>query len=458
MASQDGPPQFSRAYRGWLLFVLFLMSALNLADRQGMAAVAPAIKRDLALSDTQLGLILGLGFAIFFSLLALPVARLAEHHSRTRIIAAAAAVMGIALALCARAGGFWQFLLVRIGVGAGESGLGPPVASLVGDHYPMDKRASATTLIWLGAPVGAITGAVLGGWFAQYEGWRDWFVAISVPALVIAVLALLTLRDPPRGLSDGAAPAGSPPPMSAVLKFLWRKKSVRQILIGAGLAAIGMNALGQFFARFFVANFHLGFAEAGRILGLMAGAAMASGMALGGFGTERAARSDRRWSVWGPAIGLALAAPLFVTGLAQATVAAAVAVLLAGHVALFVYWTPTLALAQNMVGANMRASSSFVVSLVIGLVGIGLGPTLMGILSDAFARTAFPLGHYAASCPGGAAHPGAGSFFVEACAAASAAGVRHAIMAMSIVFLWAAVHYFLAARTLRQDLDTHYVA
>src|SRR5215471_1377783 len=131
---------FTRIYRGWLLFVLFLLSALNLADRQGMAAVAPAIKHDLGLSDTQLGMILGLGFAIFFSLLALPVARLAEHHNRTKIVAAAAVVFGVALALCSRAGNFWQFLLVRIGVGSGESGLGPPVASLIGDHYPKEKR------------------------------------------------------------------------------------------------------------------------------------------------------------------------------------------------------------------------------------------------------------------------------------------------------------------------------
>ena len=458
MASTEGGerPRFSRLYRGWLLAVLFLLSALNLADRQGMAAVAPAVKRDLLLSDTQLGLILGLGFAIFFSLLALPIARLAEHRNRTRIVAAAAAVFGMALGLCSLAGSFWQFLALRIGVGSGESGLGPPVASLIGDHYPMEKRASASTIVWLGAPVGAVSGAVLGGWFAQYMGWRSWFVALAVPALAVALLAFLTLRDPPRGMSDPVAATGKPPAMLEVLKFLWSKRSVRQILIGAGLAATAMNGLGQFFARFFISNFHLGFAEAGRILGLMAGAAMASGLALGGFGMDRAAKHDRRWYVWGPAIGLALAAPLFVLGLAQASVPATVAVLMAGHVALFVYWTPTLALAQNMVGANMRASSTFVVNLVLGLVGIGLGPTLIGALSDFFAGRAFGPGHFAVSCPGGAAPPGAGSFFVQACADASAAGVRHAIMAMSLLFLWAGVHYFLAARTLRRDLDTHY--
>jgi len=453
MTSTTAPPRFTRLYRSWMLATLFLLSALNLADRQGMAAIAPAVKRELLLSDTQMGLIQGLAFAIFFSLLALPIARLAEHHSRIRIIAAAAAVFGAALGLCSLAGNFWQFVLLRIGVGAGESGLGPPVASLIGDHYPMEKRASAGTIIWLGAPVGAVSGAVLGGWFAQYEGWRSWFVVMSIPVLVVAVLAFLTLRDPPRGMNDPVAATSTPPSMLEVLKFLWAKKSFRQILIGAGLAAIPLNGLGQFFARFFISNYHMGFAETGRILGLMAGAAMASGMALGGFGMDFAAKSDRRWYVWGPAIGLALATPLFFVGIAQTTVVATVAVLMLGHVALFTYWTPTLALAQNMVGANMRASSSFVVSLVIGLVGIGLGPTLVGILSDFFAQQAFAPGDFAAQCHGGVAHDSA---FASACATASASGVRHAIMAMSLLFLWAGVHYFLAARMLRRDLDTHY--
>ena len=452
----ESKPKFSAFYRGWLLAMLFLMTALNLADRQGMAATSPAIKRDLGLSDTELGLILGLGFAIFFTLLALPIARLAEHKSRTRIVAASAAIFGAALGLCALAGNFWQFLLLRIGVGSAESGLGPPVASLVGDHFPMEKRATANTIIWLGAPVGAVGGAVLGGWFAQYIGWRLWFVALGAPALVVALLCALTLRDPPRGMSDSVAATGVPPSMKEVLKFLWAKKSFRQILIGAGLAAISMNALGQFFARFFISNFHMGFAEAGRILGLMSGTAMTSGLALGGFGMDWAGKSDRRWYVWGPAIALAISTPLFVFGIMQATLFATVALLLIGHITLFVFWTPTLALAQNMVGANMRASSAFVVSLVIGLVGIGLGPTLVGMLSDFFAHNAFAMGNFSLACPGGGPPAGARAELSHVCLTASAAGIRYAIMAMSLLFAWAGLHYLLAARHLRQDLDTHY--
>jgi predicted MFS family arabinose efflux permease len=332
------------------------------------------------------------------------------------------------------------------------------VASLIGDHYPAEKRASVTAIIWLGAPLGAIGGSVIGGWLAQTYGWRMWFFVIAVPALLLAFAAFVTLRDPPRGLSDGRALSATPPSMSAVIRFLWAKQSFRQILIGAGLAAISLNALGQFFARYFVANFHVGLADAGRILGLMAGTAMASGLLLGGFGVDRLAKIDRRWYVRAPALGLLAAAPLFIAGALQPTLAAAVVVLLLGHIALFVFWTPTLALAQNMVGADMRASSAFVVNIVLGLVGIGLGPTLIGILSDLFAHSAFALGNFAQMCPAGAPPSNANAALAAACRAASAEGVRNAIVVMSLLFAWAGAHYLLASRDLERDLDTHYAA
>ena len=454
--AQTPVTEYSTGYRAWLLTVLLLVNALNLADRQGMAITAPAIKQDLGLSDTQLGLLLGLGFAIFFTLLALPIARLAEHWSRTRIISVSVAVAGGMLSLCGMAQNFWQFLMLRIGVGASDAGFGPPVASLLGDHYPANKRASATTIIWLGAPLGAVVGSVAGGWIAQEWGWRVWFFALGAPAFILALVAFFTLREPPRGMSDTVAISGSPPGMMEVLRFLWAKPSFRQILIGAGLAAISMNALGQFFARFLVSTFHIGFAEAGGILGMMAGTAMTSGLLIGGFGMDWAGRRDRRWYVWGPAITLWLGAPLFIFGVSQTILATTVVLLLIGHVALFVYWSPTLALTMNMVGANMRASSAFVINVVLGLVGIGLGPTLAGIFSDYFAHRTFALGDFSIQCAGGVAPAGASTTLVQACDAASAMGVRNAIIVMSLLFIWAGLHYFLAAKHLNRDLDTHY--
>jgi predicted MFS family arabinose efflux permease len=450
---------FSRSYRAWLLTILLVSNALNLADRLGMAAVSQPIKVELRFTDAQMGLIQGLGFAILYTLLGLPIARLAEHTNRTRIIAGSLAVFGAMVWLCSTATSFARLLLFRVGVSVGDAGFGPPVASLVGDHYPMEKRASAMSIIWLGAPLGVVVGSTLGGWMAEHVSWRAAFVAIGIPGLVVAAVAFATLREPRRGMSDvAAASAGPPPSIRVVLKFLLAKRSMCHILIGCGLAAIGMNAIGQFLAPFLLRTYHLGFAEAGRLLSVIAGGAMASGLLLGGFGVDWAGRFDRRWYVWGPAIGLTLAAPAFLVGFNQPTVSAAVVALMAAHVVLFVYFTPTLAIAQNMVGANMRASSAFTVSLVLGLVGVGIGPTLLGLLSDAFARRAFAPGNFNLLCPGGAPPHGGLSALQQVCATASATGIRHAMMAMSLFLIWAAVHYFLAARTLRTDLLKQHVA
>jgi predicted MFS family arabinose efflux permease len=458
-------PLFSKRYRAWLLFILALTNALNLADRQTLGVAGQAIKLDLGLSDAQMGLVQGLAFAIFYSVLALPVARLAEHVSRTRIISAAVAIFGVMVCLCSKANGFLQLLVCRIGVGIGDAGFAPPVGSLVADHYPMSRRASAMSLVWLGAPAGVIFGATLSGWIAEHIGWRAAFIAVGAPAMVVAVLAVLTLREPSRGLSDRHAaaqppPSGAaagPPSMAEVLKFLASKPSVRHLLAGCALAAVSMNGIGQFFAQFIVRNYHVGFADAGRVLSFVAGLAMPCGMLLGGFGVDWAARRDRRWYAWAPALTLLLAGPAFMIGFNQPTLLGAAAVLVLGHVMLFVYWTPTLALAQNMVGATMRASSTFVFNFTLGLVGVGLGPTLVGMLSDRFARVVFTAGDYAVSCPKGRPAPGTLSTLVLSCSNASATGLRYALITMPILLFWASLHYWLASRTLRQDLDTRYV-
>ncbi len=450
--------EFTRGYRAWMLFMLMLMNALNLADRQGLAAIAPALKRSLSLSDTELGVIQGLGFAIFYTLLGLPIARLAERHSRARIIAISIAVFSSFGALASQARNFTVLLLCRIGVGIGDAGaVGPPVSSLLGDHYPAGRRGSAITVVWLGAPLGALAGAAIGGWTAQHADWRSWFIGLSIPGFVAAALAIFTLREPRRGAFDaGGLAAGAIPSIGAAMRFLFAKPSMRHVLLGAAFAAIAMNGMGQFFARYFVAVFHLGTAQAGGLLGLLVIVAMSSGLIIGGFGVDWAIRRDRRWYVWGPCIALALAMPLFETGLFQPTLTRTMAALLLAHVALFVYYTPTLAIAQNMVDASMRASSAFTVAIVFGLVGAGLGPTIVGVISDLAARHSFDAGQFSALCPGGAARRGAGAALADACAAASAHGIRFAMGAVALLLLWASLHYLLAARTLRADLDTLY--
>ncbi len=449
-------PMFSRGYRAWLLFMLVLISALNLADRQGLAASSQALKVDLKFSDSLMGLLQGFPFAVFYTLMGLPLARLAEHRSRTRIIAACVGLFGVMATLCSTAQGFGRLLLCRIGVGIGDGGFGPPVASLVGDHYPMSRRASAMAVIWLGAPLGVVIGSVMGGWLAQHYGWRSTFIVIGLTGVLVSVLVLFTLREPPRGAFDaGQSSQGPPPSVLSAARFLFAKPAMRQTMIAGALAGMSMNGIGQFLNPFLARNFLLGPAEVGRLLGLIAGVSMASGLLLGGFGVDWAGRFDRRWAVWGPALGLLLAAPLFILGLTRGSLTSTVIILILAHVSMFVFYSPTLAIAQNMVGANMRASSAFVMSgLVLGLAGIGLGPTLVGYLSDRFASHA--LAGYLDSCPGGRAAHGALPALADACRNASATGIRQALMVMALLCVWSALHYVLASRRLRQDLDTHY--
>ncbi len=455
---ESPPPLFSRGYRAWLLFMLVLISALNLADRQGLAASSQALKVDLKFSDSQMGLLQGLPFAIFYTLMGLPLARLAEHRSRTRLIAACVGLFGIMATLCSTAQGFGRLVLFRIGVGIGDGGFAPPVGSLIGDHYPMSRRASAMAVIWLGAPLGVVAGSVLGGYLAEHYGWRTTFIAIGLAGVVASLLVVLTLREPTRGAFDPAQVGRGPPPSAlAVARFLFAKSAMRQTMLAGALAGISMNAIGQFLNPFLARNFLLGPAEVGRLLGLIAGVSMASGLLLGGFGVDWASRFDRRWSVWAPALGLLLATPLFIFGFTRGSLQTTVIILICAHVSMFVYYSPTLAIAQNMVGANMRASSAFVMSgLVLGLVGIGVGPTVVGFISDRFASRVFA--GYMASCPGGVAPHGSAPALAESCRNASATGIRQALMVMALLCVWSALHYLLASRNLRKDLDTHYVA
>ena len=453
-----GAEQFTRGYRAWMLFVLMLMNALNLADRQGLAAVAPVLKRDLHLSDTELGVIQGLGFAIFYTLLGFPIARLSERRNRAKIIAASIAIFSVFGGLISQVRSFSTLLLCRIGVGIGDAGaIGPPLYSLLGDHYPAGKRASATTVIWLGAPIGALAGSAIGGWIAQHAQWRMWFIGLAIPGFIAAALAALTLREPRRGSFDvGGATQGAIPSAAQAMRFLFGKRSMRHVLLGAAFSAIALNGMGQFFARYFVAVFHVGPAVAGRTVGMLVVVAMTSGFLIGGFGIDWAIKRDRRWYVWGPGITLLIAMPLFELGLIQPTLLSAVAVLLPAHVALFIFYTPTLAIAQNMVDSSMRASSSFTVAIVFGLVGIGLGPTLVGVISDLAAGHYFAAGDFVGQCPGGIARPGADLALASACTTASAHGIQFAMGAVAFLLLLGSLHYLLAARTLRADLDARY--
>lgn len=429
MAHDDRTMQLlGRWYRGRFLALLLAVCTLTFMDRAVLSAVAQPLKIELGFSDFQLGLLQGLSFALLYATMGVPIGRLAERHSRLVILAVSITIFSVATLLCGLATGFLQLFLLRMTVGVGEAGFMSPTSSLVADHYPAQQRASALSIIMLGSPIGNAIGAMAGGWIADAWGWRTAFIAMGAPGIVIAALLLILLREPPRGLAEGAPrQKQAPESFGLVLRTVFAKRTYRHLLAAATLATLGLVGIGQFQMLFFIRAHQLSLTEAGVVQGLSVFVALSLGTVIGGFGSDWAARRDRRWSLWMPAIGVTLAAAFYAFGFLNASLPIAIGALLLGGMSLFLFYTPSYATAQNLVGPRMRATTVAILAMCCGLVGSGIGPTWLGFASDRIARMI-----------GGPD--------------ASAQGLRYALASLTVVFLWSAVHYVLAARSLRHDL------
>ncbi|NMN04747.1 MULTISPECIES: spinster family MFS transporter [unclassified Novosphingobium] len=442
-------PRYGRTF----IAMSFLVATFNFADRSVFAVTAQAIKSDLALSDFQLGILQGLSFAVLYALLGVPIGRLAERRSRLGIITAAILFWSGMTMACAAAGSFVQMMLCRIGVGMGEAGSQPATSSLVGDLFPRQRRASVMGLILLGSPIGTFVGASVGGAVAGMWGWRTAFVVMGLPGLLIGLLVVLLLREPRRGLADGLAATPRPAPdFRAFLKVVGRKPALVYVIAGGALAGFGMSSISQFLAVFLSRAYDLPARTAGTLYGTISALALGSGLLIGSFGTDwLARRGDGRWPAWGAAIGLLIAPFSYWIALNAASPITGTVLLIVSGCFLLLYYGPTTGMIQNLLEPRMRATGAAVFGMFYTLVGYGGGPTFVGWMSDWFATRAYGAADYLARCP--AARPGMGALDAahQACAAASASGLRSALMASVCVFFIAAVMFLLAARTLRQD-------
>jgi MFS family permease len=431
-----------------LLGILFLACTLNFTDRAILSAVVEPMRHELGLSDVQIGLLQGLAFAVTYSLMGLPVGRLAERYNRLRIVATTVVFFSVATGLCGLATGFFQMFLLRVAVGVGEGGFMAPATSLVADHYPRNRRASAIAVLLLGTPVGFLIGSLVGGRIAEAFGWRMAFFAMSVPGIIVALLLLLSLREPPRGLAEGVppTPAAAPPPSFwAVVRHMFGLPAFRHLMAGAVLCTLGANAIGQFQFTYFVRVQGLSLSDAGATSGMISFLSLAPGMLIGGNVVDRVEKFDVRWNLWIPVIGSLVGAAAFAAGFAQPTVAYAVPLLVVGGVFLFFYFAPSYAMVQNMAGVRMRASAVAIYGVFSGLVGAGLGPTFLGLVSDRIARRDFTLGDFSRLCVGGRGLD-AGSAVDTACRTAAAVGLREALMLATLFMAWGALHFYLASR------------
>ncbi len=447
-----GDPLLSRGYRARLLIVLTTVSTFNFTDRNLVPILAQPIKEDLHLSDLQFGLLTGLGFAVVYTVVGIPVAWLADRRNRTRILAVAVTFWSALTVLSGFAATFIQLLIARAGVGIGEAGFLPPTASLLSDHYPANKRASAMSIVQLGSPVSMIVTGILAAWIASLWGWRAAFIIIGIPGVLLGLSLLFLLKEPRRGLIDGTADKPAPEPLGRVLKALLSKPSFRHLMIGGALAMFGLHSIASFLNAYYMRVHGLGLGEAGTLLGIVQFTAAVIGLLAGGFGSDRiAATGDLRWRAWVPAMALLLAAPLYFFAFLSSSLVVAAGLILLGGISFFIFFVPTLAITQNLVTAQSRATAIAVYSLAANLIGTGFGPTVTGFISDRFARAHFTGGDFAAMCPGGRATAGADSALTQACGAAGAYGLSWALAIVSLLFVWAAMHYVLVGRTIRED-------
>jgi MFS family permease len=421
---------YSSRYRNYALGVLFLGYVVNFIDRSILSILLEPIKHDLMLSDTELGLLGGLAFALFYATLGIPIAALADRWSRVKVLVISMVIWSAMTALCGMAVSFATLLLARIGVGVGEAGASPPSHSLISDYFPVEKRATALSIYALGIPIGAMVGNYVGGWGAEELGWRVTFFLVGLPGILVALLIFLTLREPPRGLSEKTAPvledeaAESAPSMKEVFGFLWAKRSFRHIGFAAGLHAFVGYGVGTWNAPFLIRTHDLPITEVGFWLALISGIG-AIGTFAGGFLGDRisAATGDRRWYLWLTGVATVLMVPFqFVAylydGLWAVLPSLFVISILGG-----MYLGPSFAMTQGLVTLRMRATASAILLFMLNIIGMGLGPYFVGIASDLLAP------------------------------ASGIDSLRYALCLAVLANIWAAGHYFAGARTLRSDLE-----
>jgi MFS family permease len=368
------------------LLLLTLTYFFSYMDRQILSILLEPIRADLKLTDTQLGLLSGFAFAIFYATLGIPVARLADRGNRRNIVAVSLAVWSFFTAVCGFAQNFLQLLLARIGVGIGEAGSSPPSHSMIADLYPPERRAGAMAIYTSGVVLGGGFGTMIGGTLAYYYGWREAIVAVGVPGILLAVIVRLFVVEPPRGMSEPDKPraAGQPPLMDG-FRTIWAEPAARHLVGAVTLTSLIGYALAAFGPSFYVRSFGLDVRTVGLILGpLVAIIGTISGV-VGGMLADRWARKrGLHVQAWLVAILKTIALPFLIAMYLSPTVYIAVPVYAVAVLFQSSYLGPTFALLQGLAPLRLRAMWAAITLLVINLIGLGLGPTAIGAISDAF--------------------------------------------------------------------------
>ncbi len=485
-------PLYSDGYKTTVLTLLVIAYTFNFIDRTIISTIGQAIKVDLKLTDTQLGLLGGIAFAALYTTLGIPIARLAERTNRVNIISIAIVIWSGFTALCGSAHNFLMLMIYRVGVGVGEAGLSPPAHSLISDYFEPKKRASALAIYSFGIPAGTMIGAVAGGWIAQHFSWRIAFVLVGLPGVLVALALKLMVKEPPRGHSEAEEKPLSPedvapaaPPLSlwgelkelgSVAKTLFGKWPVVNMVLGVTIASFGSYGGGAFVPPYYVRQFGLDLASVGLITGLVGGFSSGIGTLLGGFISDFMSKRSPAWYSLTPAFGLAIATPIYIIAYLQMDWRWLAAILLLPGIFHYTYLGPTFGVVQNVVDTRRRATATALLFFFLNLIALGGGPPFIGWVIDHLADfhfnhhgaigffqamfgTFFPsgaeMGHpmsFAQMCPGGAPADTANAELAADCHAATAQATRQGILLSIGFYAWASLHYFLGAIGLAKEM------
>lgn len=434
LESQRRKPRGNNRY--YLLLLLMLILAFNHIDRQVLSLLLEEIKAEFSLSDTQLGLLTGVAFAIFYSTIGIPIARWADRGNRVKIIALTTTFWSAMVALCGAATNFAQLLLARIGVAVGEAGCVPPANSLIPDHFSREERPRASSIYLLGVPLSVIIGYLFGGWLNEFFGWRWTFVIIAAPGILLGVLAFLTLREPRlsakdadrseirvREKEDNLLSSRRAHDFREVLFSLWRIATFRELSISYTIAGFFGYGISIWLPAFFIRSHHMDTGELGTWLALTYGVVGAIGTYAGGAVSSRLApnREERQFKVLSIIVGVIAIVSVFTYLTPNKYLA--IALMSFSALSLTSVLGPTYGAIQSLVPVDMRAMAVAILLLLYNLIGMGLGPLVAGIFSDLLR-----------------------GYFQEE-------SLRYSLVIFAPGYVWMAVHLWRASRTVERDLQ-----
>ncbi len=469
------------SYRNYVLLLLMVVYTLNFIDRTLIAVVAQPIIDSFGLTDSQWGLLYGPPFAIFYAVMGLPIALWADRSNRVKIITVCIILWSIMTALCGVAAGFLTLLLFRIGVAVGEAGCTPPANSIIGDYFIARKRATALGIYSMGVtlggvlanlfggPIAQMQGADFGAWissiglgglfggldWASIEGWRIAFVVVGVPGVLIALLVLMTIKEPPRGYSD-------PPDTKTESKAHWgeafnelkTKPTFWWMAIGASLVAFVGYGLISFQAPFLQREHGLDVRDAAVNFGAPLSLAAALGTFLGGYITEKLTPRSSTAVAWVPAVGLLIAVPCYLSAFFMDDLRAIFIMWGIGAMAHYAYLGAQYNIGQGVVSNRSRATAIAVLLILVSLIGNGIGPYFVGFMSDLFMSMALANSEFASELTPAvclAKDSGLDAARQAVCEQANTDGLKQAMGATVCWFLIAAGCFFMSARTLKRD-------